>query len=770
MRSSIYLALIITFSVFSSSISLLVNPDYSGFQILRDGVFHRIVLPEYPCLGVKGEPELPHMPVRAAIPTGTRVINVQLVNCRYDTLPSRYWIAPVTPLICSIDQSDNVPNPDPHIYSSSSYFPNNCLELWDSGVIWGLPVLVCWLRPLQWNPSTGEIRALISAELLVSLEDDPAWRPVHARTLWSEENSQNILRAMVFNPEAVSSSGAVIVEPGQLEFGQYVVITVPEYQDYMQELVDWKTAKGIPAEIYTTDWIVSQYPFVDLQQSIRAFLTDCVSEGTDFVLLVGDNDILEARFTYPWSREEFLPSDLYYADNNDTQPGLDNWDSNLNGLWGEWDDNLDWHPDLWVGRASVNSISEAEIFVEKVLIYEHAHNRAVPDSNAFANWETSIGYTTGFLNSGGSWPGSVYAESISSMVPSHWEEYKCYESWGNNSTMITIAMINEGHNHIFHANHGGPDCMYTAYGDIFTVDDIMELQNISNHGAVSIWNSIACSLGAFDTLTSCADAWLNAPDGGGFGCFNARSVFASVSSPICEGFYDAYLNGGFYNLGVAHGLALDGLCPPTGQGAGGIIQGHNLFGDPELPMWISPSGSLLVEHPGGIDNTGSISVTVTDEGGYGVENARVCLQKGHWKTGDVYEVEYTDASGNVSLWVDPHSLGKIKVTVWAHDFEYYSGVITVDSIEYGQGTLEPLFLKIMPNPSPLPVIVFSLVESAFVQLYIFDLYGRLVRIPVEGVLEMGLHEFPVEGLCSGMYFARMRTGEFTLVKSFLVIH
>lgn len=49
---------------------------------------------------------------------------------------------------------------------------------------------------------------------------------------------------------------------------------------------------------------------------------------------------------------------------------------------------------------------------------------------------------------------------------------------------------------------------------------------------------------------------------------------------------------------------------------------------------LSNSISLLVEHPVRIDCTGSISVTVTDEGGYGVENVRVCLQKRHWKTWD----------------------------------------------------------------------------------------------------------------------------------------
>ena len=116
----------------------------------------------------------------------------------------------------------------------------------------------------------------------------------------------------------------------------------------------------------------------------------------------------------------------------------------------------------------------------------------------------------------------------------------------------------------------------------------MELQNTANTGAVTIWNSIACSLGSFDTVTCCADAWLNAPDGGGFGVFNARATMAFISSSICEGFYDVYLNEGFPCLGIAHGMSLDRLCPPS---SGAFIQMNNLFGDPELPLWISPEGA-----------------------------------------------------------------------------------------------------------------------------------------------------------------------------------
>ncbi|MBN2585673.1 MAG: hypothetical protein JXA64_03415 [Candidatus Fermentibacteraceae bacterium] len=59
-----------------------------------------------------------------------------------------------------------------------------------------------------------------------------------------------------------------------------------------------------------------------------------------------------------------------------------------------------------------------------------------------------------------------------------------------------------------------------------------------------------------------------------------------------------------------------------------------------------------------------------------LENARVCVQQGDWRTGAVYEVEYTDAGGNVSFSVDPQTPGEIAVTAWAQDHHPYAGTIT----------------------------------------------------------------------------------------------
>ncbi|MCD4708719.1 MAG: T9SS type A sorting domain-containing protein [Candidatus Sabulitectum sp.] len=752
-------------------IEIEVHPDLNGLHVISEGVFHQIVLPDSPFLGLEGEPDLPFMPLRFALQSGQTTSNVILRNCRYDTLPGFYDLAPVTPILCTTGTETPFVSPDARIYSSDSFYPENLLEHWQSGVLWGMSLVTAWIRPVQWNPVTGQIRILRMSEVVVECTEDLRKPMIRARTQWSENRALEILETTVLNPCDISSSRAAIVEPGQLQYGQYVIITAPEYLIPMQELADWKTAKGIPAGVFTTDWVQNNYPCLDLQQSVRAFLTDCRDEGVDFVLLTGDNDIFEARFTYPnQSSYTPLPSDLYYADNNDIQPGFDMWDSNGNGLWGEPEDSLDWHPDLWVGRASVNSLEEAEIFVDKVLIYEHVQTVPVLQ-NSGRRWpeETLFGYTTGFLLEGSAAPGSRYAESISVNVPSFWLEEKCYESWGNNSAEITIAMINNGPHQVFHANHGFATGMYTAYGDIFTVEDIMELQNISNSGNVAIWHSIACELGAFDTLTCCADAWLNAPEGGGFACMNARPVLASYSFPICEQFYNAFLVNNFYELGIAHGMSLDYLCPPTSEMAGCIIQGNNLFGDPELPMWTLPGGSMIVSCPSSIDGSSQIPIQVSTSEGLPIEGARVCLQKGNWQTGEIYEVGYTDIAGQLSLYANPQTLGEINLTVWAHNFDPDSRSITVSSLE-NITIPRRILMKITPNPSTISVqIQFSLPWPAEVQLSVFDISGRIVSIPASGQYGCGLHAVTIDDLQPGIYFARIESGDFSSTINFVLI-
>ena len=756
-----YFALV---ALLGNSVTFEITPDCSGIQFVNDGSFQRIVLDNCLSIGSPGEPDLPALPIRIALPLGMKATGLSLESCTYETLPGTWDIFPVTPVICDFELEPSIPSPDEDIYSSSSFFPENVLDKCHSGVLWGFPIASSWLRPIQWNPLSGQIRILTSAVIAVELENS-GFLPVKERTSWSENTAGKIVRKMVINPEDVISSGASIVSAEELEYGQYVIVTVPEYLAPMQYLADWKTAKGVPATVHSTDWIQAAYPQLDLQRSVRAFLTDCRDHGVDFALLAGDDDVFEARTTHPGGAgSDALPSDLYYADNNDMYPGEDLWDSNRNGLWGEQEDNLDWHPDLWVGRATVNSLEKAELFVDKIFLYEHAPGI---DPNQQLSDDMCFGYTTGYLAPGIN-PGSDFAESISSSVPEFWSEVKCYESQGTNSTELTIEMMNSGPDQVFHLNHGSPTAVYTSYGDLFTVDDILSLENISESGNVSIWNSMSCNAGAFDTLTCCGDAWLNSPNGGGFACLNAGMVYASITFSMVQEFYRYFFEENISNLGIAHGLSVDYISPASGGVSASIAQGNNLFGDPELPMWLEKLGPLAVEYPQEISGTGQILIDVRDSEGLPVEEARVCVQKGDWQNGEIYRVGYTDSNGIATLTIDPVTLGEAVLTVSALNHDPFQSLIPVVSVEYSQGDLPMLGFNCNPAIEEVEMN-FSVPENSNVEILIFDIAGRVVSVPVSGDYQTGTYSLTLPPLNTGIYFARLTSGMITLTESFTVL-
>ncbi len=185
---------------------------------------------------------------------------------------------------------------------------------------------------------------------------------------------------------------------------------------------------------------------------------------------------------------------------NDTAPGVDAWDLDGDGTWGELngDDNMDYHPDYILGRASVETVAEADIFVNKVLTWENT-----PDT---ADWYTSMGFTTGILWSSPYCPGSAGKEKVDTLyTPSNWTITKLYQSQGTQSYAASMAMLNTGMQLVNHAGHGSQSSVSIGTGSLGS-SDFMGLTNISENGRPSIWNTIACLSGSFDTGTCLAEA------------------------------------------------------------------------------------------------------------------------------------------------------------------------------------------------------------------------------------------------------------------------
>jgi hypothetical protein len=751
--------------------------DPASVTLAEDGIYTSPRLPGMSLIEVDGQPRLPTLPVRVALPTSCRATSLQVVDAVYSPVAGEHLIAPAGPCIpfSMIDQA--IPSaPDRHIYSRDDFFPFEACELSSSGAVWGIPMAYVTVYPVRWNPASRELEILQYLTVRIEYDQDPSMMLVSRRTAASEISSMDLARRMVVNPDGISPSGASLVAEKDLEFGQYVIIAPPGLEAQAQELADWKTAKGVPARVFTTIWVDMQYTGYDLQQRMRTFLADCRDEGTDWVLIFGDDDVLPARDAYMtgYGEVDNAPSDLYFADNNDTS--IDCWDTDGDHIWGEPTDNVDYHPDLWVGRASVSSTAEADIFVSKVMAYE-----AVSTTDYFETGprEMRVGYSTGVLWSSPYYSGAASAEIISGYIPSPvWEEEKCYEESGNCEQM-TIDMINAGPHHVYHASHGGPTLMYTSYGSCYTVADIMAQTNISSGFLPAIWNSIACEIGQLDGFECCGDAWLASPNGGGFGAFNSRYGWGHYGEPgygpserLCERFYYENFQNGIIPLGQAHLVSMDHFAPPSAfadsfdvEVLDWCIKEYNLFGDPEVLVWTEAAQELDVAYPASIVGYTQVTFTVTD-GRAPVEGARVCIQKGDWRTGEIYETGLTDASGQVTLYATPETLGSIVVTATAHNFYPLQGTISVTGLGAGEGEGSPgalVMYSITPCPASASTTVsFSVPASGHVVIEAWDLSGRMVSRVFEGELGAGLHEMAwgLSGddgapLPSGIYWLRL---------------
>jgi hypothetical protein len=83
---------------------------------------------------------------------------------------------------------------------------------------------------------------------------------------------------------------------------------------------------------------------------------------------------------------------------------------------------------------------------------------------------------------------------------------------------------------------------------------------------------------------------------------------------------------------------------------------------------------------------------------------------------------------------------------------------------------EPCLHPITPNPCfGVAAIRFSLPAPAPVTLQVFDLFGRVASVPVDGTISAGDHSVQVGSLPSGVYFVRMTVGEEVYRKSFVLV-
>jgi len=636
-----------------------------------------------------GAPCLPKASFSLLIPQGAEVIDVEIISFDKEEVPGEYEVYPTQhsqPFLK--DKVFPFVEPDEDIYAKSTPYPEKVIQPAHTGSMGGYKLASLLVHPIQYIPTDKKLIFYSKIKFRVTYEEK-------SRSLITKTEKQNKIfkeriEKLILNPEDIGMLEPLTGLRGSLALPsdsvEYVIITADSFKTAFQELANWKTKKGIPSRVVTLDTIYANYSGSDNAERVRNFIKDANSSwGTIWILLGGQCDYEWGEEIVPrrdvWYRrsyvghytdEDTIPTDLYFSD-------LDgDWNADSDGIYGESSDDVDFYSDVFVGRAPVRTVTQAETFVNKVLTYE---------KNPPSGYQKKILLPAAYL-----WP-SIYderlsQEAIADIVPPDWQVSRMYERDGNLTHEAFVDSVRSGFGFAHLVGHGNEYGIYIYYADEYLGSD--DLDALDNDGLLGIHNSLGCMCGALDLVPygDCfAEHYLTPTTGGSYSIMNSRYGWGSPpnmgpSENIDTCFYHEIFKEDYLyhdRLGVAHAFSKDGYVSEITWASNWpwSIYELNLFGDPELPLWTDIPKELTVTHVPVIPvGTSTFNVNVTD-GGFGVEDAFVCL----YKEGEVYQRGYTDASGNITLTLSPppNSLGTMYCTVTKNNYIPYEGNVDVIS-------------------------------------------------------------------------------------------
>lgn len=622
-------------------------------------------------IGHPGEPLLPVYPARIILPPGEDLIAVRAIaTC--DPILSQHLPAPAeAEHALSMEGPWPLAAPDAEIYTSRALFPGELCELATIQTYRGYRIAYVNLFPVRCAPAVGEIHFTATLTLEIETAPSDVAREISQRTYRNSPATHLWLRANTDNPAMGARYAELrpmrpphartLVDP--TETHRYVIVTSETLAPVYQPLADDRTSKGLPAEVVTVEAIYANYTGRDDQERVREFILDAYQGwGIEYVLFGGDINVIPDRDCYCYIIDEGSPMEtndlcceLYYG-------GLDGtWNDDNDDRWGEVGEE-DLVPEVHVGRVCADNSTEAQNFINKLLLYERAPVLADLASAAFFGeylWEDT-------------W-GGMYMEEIrlgastwgytTAGVPETWSTATFYEMGGGSwsGSDYINAMSNGTHmaHHLGHSNSSFNCKVYTDQIPQFTADGITHTNNFGY--------SQGCMAGEFDNYDCIHEEFVHAPNGYVAWIGNTRYGFGvhyttnGSSQYYHRQFVDALFDEKINELAAANSDSRADNVSYIGYEANRWVHYEvTAFGDPAMPIWTATPQAPTLQHAGVfVLGMGTYTVTV-QAGGAPVAGARVCM----WdEAGTAYDFGITDGSGEVTLDPAPTYPGTMHLVV-----------------------------------------------------------------------------------------------------------
>lgn len=477
--------------------------------VANDTTYTRLNLPVYPVDAVPGYPELPVKYVKLIIPPGQDVSNIKITSTTLGTQTLTSQVYPIQEPVPVGVTSDDFTSPSSTIYKSSGAYPAKTVQLVNDGYFNGCTHVATFaVYPMQYYPLKKQLVKYNSITFTVT-------------TGSTKSSGLQPIAPNQFNPMYNKTLGQIVANPADsakyatdaykitsslksgVPYYEYVVVTSSSLSSAFANFVAWKKLKGYNIGVVTWQSIRSNYPGGDLISgindtagSIRQYLRDAWANGTVYCLIGGDMDIVPGRFgTGSWDTwdpnpnvsfddgDYKIPADLYYSDfngdwniDNDIYLGERPTTVNHTG------DNVDFNPEIFVGRLLVNSASQVAIWFKKLKIYENcpglgdygylqkvlftqADGIGYSSVLSHLNWTSNITFMNEYP--GNYAPSPTYPKGAD--VITEFNQHYGLASWFNHGSSCTVGMATDSNNttpYYCISAHKSTDCFVLKQIDV----------------------------------------------------------------------------------------------------------------------------------------------------------------------------------------------------------------------------------------------------------------------------------------------------------------
>ncbi len=602
-------------------------PSLAVEDFTIDGeIYQALTLPGGAIAGADGQAGLPSFTRLVALPAGmqARLISVTPSERRL----AGFRVLPVQP-----DAADRFVIDRGWYAAGEATAPG--AQLGGSGAMNALRLVPLTLRPVGYDPASGELRVAERLEIEIEFTPDPA-ASLTARPSLIPESFDHLYRDLVVNLEEseLYRAGDTPVGPGT-----YLLIypNVTGVLTRLQPLIDLRQRQGynVIAVSTTTTGTTNGAIKLYIQNTY-----DTVSPPLEFVTLAGD------------------ASGSYF---------VDTWNEGLSGYGGEGDHYYttlaggDILADVHIGRLTYRSTNELDIIINKILTYET--NPPLADSGWFSRAglcgdpsQSGIGVV--YVNQ---WVKTQLLANGYTQVDTIWS--------GNYPTLMTQS-INQGLSAFGYRGWWGMSGM-TASG----------IQALTNGNKLPFALVVTCGTGSFKSdATAISEAWTKAPSGGGIGAVGTATLgtHTRYNNTYYKGCWDGALNGSDHRLGVAHTRGKYELYSAYQLAEPSRVEiwsmWNNLMGEPAVDMYTGLPAAPTVSYPAALPPGANAVPVSVRRSGQPVADARVTL----YRSGTLRETGYTDAAGLVVLPLPTNlSAGTLLVTVTGHNLIAHLGSLNM---------------------------------------------------------------------------------------------